>query len=401
LAAVDGTVIAEPGALERLYAPWDALARARQLPLMSPAWLLAWWRHLAPEGAQLRTVAVHAGGELVGLAPFYVVPARRGRGVEYRLLGSGLGSPLAPLAAPGGEREVAAAMSRALSQAEPRPDLIALNGTPLASRWHVALRDGWPGRPRPVTSLYRTSAYATVLLQQPSMQAWLATRSAKFRSSMRRLERLFGEAGGTRRLSTAATLVGDIETFQRLHAARWRGRSDAEESTVVAYGARMTAMLTDVGRRLIADERFRLWVMEVDGTAIACDIYLCGGGVAVGVNGGWDERWKPLSPPLLATMHAIEESFARGERRVDLGPGGESHKMRFANANSPVAWSVLLAPGRRLARTLAQTTPTLASNAAGRVAKRVLTPAQANQLREMRRMARRSLQTATTRRRSG
>src|SRR5439155_9519360 len=132
----------------------------------------------------------------------------------------------------------------------------------------------------------------------------------------------------------------------------------------------------------------RLWVMEIDGEAIGADIYLSAGGVVTGVNGGWDERWRRLSPPLLATMHTIEDSISRGELRVQLGPGGESHKTRFADDDSPVAWSVLLMPGRRLPQTFALTAPMLASNAARNLAKRVLTPEQVDALREVRRQAR-------------
>src|SRR5208283_3661154 len=134
----------------------------------------------------------------------------------------------------------------------------------------------------------------------------------------RRLRRRFDEQGGTWRMTTEATLCTDIEIFKRLHAARWRGRGD---SAIVASSALVGAMLNDAGRRLVADGRFRLWVMEIDGEAIGADIYLAGGRTVVGLNGGWDERWKRLSPPLLATMHIIEDSIARGERRVDLGPG--------------------------------------------------------------------------------
>jgi len=123
---------------------------------------------------------------------------------------------------------------------------------------------------------------------------------------------------------------------------------------------------------LIADQRFRLWVMEVDGEPIGADIYLCGGGVVTGIAGGWDERWKRLSPPLLATMRTIEDSINRGELRLDMGPGDESHKTRFANHNSLIAWGVLMTPGRRLAQTLALTAPMLANSAGRDLVKRVL-----------------------------
>jgi CelD/BcsL family acetyltransferase involved in cellulose biosynthesis len=380
-AGLDARLIVELDSLESLYAEWDALAVSSALPLMAPGWVLAWWRHIAPNNARLRAVEIRDDTELVGFAPFFVVPPRRGGRVDYRLAGLGRGSPLAPLALPGRERQVAQAISQALSRADPRPDVVALDGTRLASHWHVAMRDGWPGRLKPITRVYRTAAYPTVSLRGASLETWLAGRSNKFRSSMRRLRRRFDEQGGVRRMSTEATLRSDIETFQRLHAARW---AESRESTFVDYGQPIGAMLNDAGRTLIAGGRFRLWMMEIDGQAIGADIYLCAGGVVVGVNGGWDDRWKRLSPPLLATMHTIEDSINRGEWRLELGPGQESHKTRFADRNDPVAWSVLMTPGRRLPQTCVLTAPMLASSAVRNVVKRVLAPQDVNRLRELR-----------------
>jgi CelD/BcsL family acetyltransferase involved in cellulose biosynthesis len=381
---LDARFILELGALERLYAEWDALAVSNALPVMAPAWLLAWWRHLAPEGAVLRAIEIRDGAELVGLAPFFAVQAKRGGLIEYRLLGIKLVAPLALLSVPGREHEVARAAGQALSQADPRPDLVVLQATRLGSPWHLSVRAGWPGR-KPISFVYGSQPYPTVWLQRVSLEAWLASRSAKFRSSMRRLNRRFDEMGGTWRMSTEATLRRDIETFQRLHAARWLGRG---HSTFVTPGQRVVDMLEDAGRRLIAEERFRAWVMEIDGEPIATDIYLCGGGNVTGVSCGWDERWKRLSPPLLSTLRTIEDSIERGEMRLDMGAGDESHKTRFANCDSPLAWSVLMTPGRRLAQTVAQTAPGLATPAARDLARRRLKPEQVDRLRDMRRRVR-------------
>lgn len=377
-------LLVEWDALQHLYAEWDALAVSNALPQMAPGWVSAWWRHLAPTDALLRAVEIRDGTELVGLAPFFVVPRRGGRRVGFACwTGEG---PLAPLALPGREGQVARAIGQALSQAVPRPDLIELQGMRPPSHWHLAIRDSWPGRARPITRVYRTRACPTVWLEGMSLEAWLAGRSSKFRSSMRRLRRRFEEEGGTWRMSTEATLRSDIEIFLRLHAARWDGHGD---SAIVARAERMGAMLNEAGRALIGDERFRLWVMEIDGAAIGADVYLAAGGTVVGFNGGWDERWKRLSPPLLATMHTIEDSIHRGERRLELGPGGGSHKARFANHDSPVAYSVLMMPGRHLPQTFALTAFMLVDSAVRSQANRVLKPKQVDALRKLERGARR------------
>lgn len=119
-------VITELSELDPLEPEWDELAVANRLPLMSPACVMAWWRHLSPPSAEPRIVAVRDGDQLVGLAPFYVYLRRWGGGLGLRLPGIELAGRLAPLAVPGRERAVAQALGRALTGSNPRPDLVTL-----------------------------------------------------------------------------------------------------------------------------------------------------------------------------------------------------------------------------------------------------------------------------------
>src|SRR3954447_11534251 len=83
-------------AVEPAVADWDRLAVEKGLPYCAPAFLLAWWNHVAPEGARLRVVAVRDGqGHVAGIGPFYAV---RERGLPaWSLLGSDLAAPVEPL----------------------------------------------------------------------------------------------------------------------------------------------------------------------------------------------------------------------------------------------------------------------------------------------------------------
>ena len=362
-------MIVEPSAMREPAAEWDALAVANAMPLMSPGWIIPWWNHLAPQSAEPRIVAVRDGSELVGLAPFYVGSAGHGGRIDYRLPGIELAVRLAPLARPGREWEVAAAVARALEKATPRPDLVALEAGPLASPWLEALRVGWPSAIRPSARLYQTLRCPVVSLHQDSFDSWFAARSTKFRSSMRRLRRRFEDVGGSWRTSTAETLTGDIAILMRLHLARWKGRGD---SSLAGFGDGLPAMLEEAGGMLLQEGRFRLLVAEVGREPISADLYLAAGGEVLGINGGWAESWKKLSPPLLATMRTIEDAFERGDRRLDLGLGDQSHKARFADGNDPVGWSILVPVGRRLPLTAMRTAPMIASHSARAAAKRML-----------------------------
>src|ERR1700729_592399 len=341
-----------PGA-EQLSPEWDALARVNALPMDSPAWMLAWWRHQAPPGARLRIVAVHDGNHLIGLAPLYCNPRERGRPTVYRLLAADFSTSVSPVAAPNRAWEVAEAIGCALGESDPHPDLLALEPMPLASPWTVALRDRWPGSLRPLALRYDLQSMPVVSLHDDSFDAWLAGRSAKFLSSMRRLERLCADEGGTMRLSTTQTLREDVESFARLHAMRWEGRG---QSRLSALGDRLRETLLDTGHALLNDKhsnpseegpRFRLRIMEIAGETICADISIAGGREIVGFNMGWDERFKRMSPALLAFLYKIRDGFDYGDHRVQLGWGGHSYKLRFANGNAPITWNLVLPAGPR------------------------------------------------------
>lgn len=321
--------------LQVLRSEWDTLALACARPVMAPDWVMAWWRHIAPEGATPRVVAVRDRDRLVGLAPFYVVAGKRGR-VDYRLPGSQLGGRLSPLAAPGKEWDVAAMIGPTLAQAQPRPDLVALEGLPVGTQWPAALRAGWPGRMRPVLRQYLIQGAPIISLDGGSFDDWLSAKSSNFRGQMRRLRRQFTADGGIARISTPATSQADVEAFIDLHATRWEGLGERlGSSKIVEMRDQVGAMLAEVGATLPAEDRFRLWMLELDGKPISAQLFVVANGEVTYVNGGWDERFARLKPAMLGILHAVEDAFARDEKRIDLG-----------EANSPTSCALPTATTR-------------------------------------------------------
>ncbi len=381
----DGELIVDLAQAEQVAAGWDALAVACGEPMAAPGWMLAWWRHLAPPSAELRIVAVRDGSELIGIVPLYADPAGPGGAGRYRLLASDFSAAVTPLASPDRVWEVAATAGALLAARAPRPHAIELAPLSASSPWAGALRERWPGRMRPIALRRDLLPAPTVQLHQASFDAWLASRSSRFRSNVRRYRRLFEEQGGTYRRATADTVVADVASFVALHTARWDHLGD---SRLVALGERLPAFLADFADALLAQERFRLLVLELDGQPICVDLWIAAGGEAVGVNIGWDERYKRLSAPRLAFLYMIEDAFARGERRLSLGWGRVDYKQGYANGSDMVAWDELLIPGAGLVRTLPRALPVAANRRARQSAKRLLAPGQAERLRALRRRLR-------------
>ena len=375
----DAELIDDVERLAALAPEWDALAVASELPQMSPAWVLAWWRHVAPEEAEPRTVAVRDGERLVGLAPFYV--AAGGGRVDYRLPGIEIAGRLAPLALAGREWGVAEAVAATLASARPRPDALRFEATPLDAHWLTALRDGWPGALRPPLRLPQVESNPMLSLEDPSFEQWLAGRSSNFRQQMRRLRRRFADAGGVSRLATRATLADDAAAFTRLHAMRWEDRG---HSNLAELGDRFTAFVVELGEQLLDEGRLALRMLELGGEPICAQLFVSAGGTTLFVNGGWDERHADLKPSLLCLLDAVEHAFAQGMRRVDLGVGEQSYKLRFADGSAPLAWGVLMAPHGRLPLTAARTAPALARASLRDGARRVLSERHVEQLRSAR-----------------
>jgi hypothetical protein len=109
MSALTTETLASIDALKSVAAAWDDLACANGRPQMAPAWVLGWFRHLAPATVEPRTIVVRDGEQIVAIAPFFVEPGK-GR-VDYRIPNIETCAGLSPLALPGREAEAAAAIA--------------------------------------------------------------------------------------------------------------------------------------------------------------------------------------------------------------------------------------------------------------------------------------------------
>jgi CelD/BcsL family acetyltransferase involved in cellulose biosynthesis len=336
-------ILGEVAELEQLAGSWDELAVAAGCPGALPAWQLAWWRRLAPAGALLRAVAVWDGERLAGVAPWWVEPSAQDRAV-YRLLAAPVTHRVEPVAQPARRGEVAAAVARALATADPRPDYVAFDGADGAGAWQAAIATRWPGR-TPYALTERTSPAPVMELRADGYEGWLNGKSKNFRQQARRFRRKLEQAGGRIRMArTPQELEADVEAFVRLHHERWEGRGGSSLRGDVA------GMLLDAGGALLASERLRLWVVELERRPIAVVVFLAAGAHALYWNGGFDEAAAEHKPALLALLAGVEDCFARGERRLDLGGGKQDYKLRLADENLPLAWGGLVPRDRRYVR---------------------------------------------------
>jgi CelD/BcsL family acetyltransferase involved in cellulose biosynthesis len=337
---------------------WDELALSCRRPYGTPAWMMAWWRHMAPPGAQLRVLAVRDGEDLVGLAAMYV--AAEARGVRHaRLLAARYGgTPLGPIARPGAEEEVARLLGAYLGDMRPAPQVLHFDGIPTGSPWPALIRSAWSGAGRPMVQRDAQRPTPTIRAAGMTFDQWMAAKSKNFRQEMRRKRRQLEDRGAVIRMSeTLEEVDQDLDAFIRLHGSRWdwRGGSGRLKPATKDF-------LIDLASQLLPLGRYRLWSIDVNGESISTHLFVCGGGRANYWLGGFDDAWSRYSPAMVTLLAGVEHALGAGDTEIGLGAGRQEYKSRFTSEAEQLDWLTLV-PSRSLAspRVWAGVVPGLAS----------------------------------------
>lgn len=336
MSGLRGVLVRRLEDLQAYRQAWDELAVVTRRPYCSPAWVLSWWQHVRPPQAALRTVVVFDGNDLVGVAPVF---ADLGVGgiVRHRLMGS---SRRDFLVAPELEEEATDVVAGVLGASEPSPDVIMLEAVPTDRRWPQLLTQRWPTR-RMTWHRQFTQPAPIASLDGRTYEEWLGSKSRNFRQGMRRRLRQLEVAGATINLTRDdSELSADLEAFARLHQQRWAARGGS-----AVLDKRVQRMLEDCSKALIGQLRFRLWSIKAGSETISSHIFLSAGGETTYWLGGFDERWGRLQPAIVTIFAAIQHAFSVGDRRLDLGVGGQQYKYRFSDAEDHLGWTLLVQSG--------------------------------------------------------
>jgi CelD/BcsL family acetyltransferase involved in cellulose biosynthesis len=337
--SLEVSIIDRESDLSEIQEMWDGLAIATGRPFCSPAWMLAWWRHMRPRRSGLRVVVVREGAELLGVVPLWAARADR-RFSRYEVLSAGICSPVGPLARSGREDEVVAVMASNLQRARPFPLAIRLSDQAEEGSLPEKLIACWPGRgawshatpsiPVPVVSLGGLD-----------FDQWLAGRRAKFRQEAARRRRHLEQAGARFSLADTGGFDLALKAFFRLHERR-QGPS---KSKILQPG--IEAMLKDAGATLVEKGRLRVFTIDCGGKAVAASVLLAAGDRVSGWSAGFDIDWGKYAPSVQLMLYAIADAIDRGEATMSLGPGASDYKLRVADRAESVATVTLVPRGRR------------------------------------------------------
>jgi CelD/BcsL family acetyltransferase involved in cellulose biosynthesis len=308
-------------ALDALRPEWEALWSSVQdrTPFQHPAWLLPWW-DVFGRGA-LRVLLLREDGILTGLAPLYISPD-----CELRLLGAGVSDYLDALAAPGAERNLAAAVSIELESS--RADWSFCGFDNLRERSPLLHVDA------PSDAAANTaSTDPCPFVRLPDRIDELADRIAPklashLRYSRRRAERL---GGLTIEQASDEELQEALTALFALHGTRWAEKGQAgvlSDAHVRRFHRRAAAALQAAGL-------LRLSVLRI-GTRVAAVHYgLRAGDRAFFYLGGFDPEFGALSVGSLAIAAAMERAIEGGASTFDFLAGREPYKYRWGAVDRP------------------------------------------------------------------
>jgi CelD/BcsL family acetyltransferase involved in cellulose biosynthesis len=294
---------------------WRALAGQAGNIFSTPEWASAWWCHFGAGREQLATVCRDADGRLVGVLPLYLW-ARRPLRVA-RFIGHGPADQLGPVCKQRDLSAVATAVEDGFRRGGLKCDLLIFDR---------------------LSGEAETLPAGTVIEREPSpvMRAgmswdeFLESRSSNFRDQVRRRERKLAREHELRyRLADARSLDADFETLVHLHEGRWGGQSDTFEEELKRFHL-------DFARRALERGWLRLWLLEVDGRAVAAWHGFRIGGVESYYQAGRDRAWDRYRVGFVLLAHSMRAAFDDGMREYRLLRGGESFKDRFATADPGV-----------------------------------------------------------------
>ncbi|RWP52216.1 GNAT family N-acetyltransferase [Mesorhizobium sp.] len=303
-------IIDDPAALEAL-APrwWELWTHSRTAtPFQCPAWLVPWWRTFAP--GELATIAVWRGGDLVGLAPFYLehIPS----GPRLLPVGISLSDYLDVLCSPGIEAAVAAVIAdRALAINWSQwilPDLPA--GAAGLTITHPALEAG-----------ELVDHAACPVLPIAGDDALAVCVPARRRRQLRRAHRAACRRGCVSLTPAQDSPKAFFDHLIRLHGARWAGHGDGVLADPAAEEFHRQALALLAAQGLV-----RCWLVAIDDAVVGAYYGFHHRHRAYAYLGGFDPAYAEESPGAILIGHAISEAAREGAREFDFLRGQETYK---------------------------------------------------------------------------
>ena len=302
---------------------WDPLLAQSESDgfFLTWVWVRTWWTIYGEDYQLLVIVAEDADG-ICGIAPLAVT--RDGQ-LEFMGTNAAWGEYVDLIVKRGRERPVAEAIADCLLQRRDGSAPAWRNALFRFVRRDAAcmpyLRSAFAARGALLSDVGHDSSPCLVL--PPTWDAYLAARSANFRSWISRNENRIARRGSTRLLFAGRDVsVGDAFAWlSRLHADRWGLPFEPRFAT---FHRSLSAQLLPLGRLVLV-------LLEVGGEIVASKYDFAYAGKIWCYQGGWRKSLADHRVGHVLLAGVLRWAIEQGYREYDFLAGDAAYKRRWAN----------------------------------------------------------------------
>lgn len=326
-------VVADMLAFAALRHEWGELLDESQAGIFNSwEWLYPWYRWLGSERELYVLTARNQDGRLVGLMPLCLERRRAmGRSIVRRLTFLGethvCGDYMDIIALPEQHSAVVEAFATHLQQSQDRWDVLDLGDIDSQSPTLVILQQRMAA-PEYAIELRFGSVCPTMAFEPGETFEGFLRGSSRRENYRRRKKQLEKQPGfSVECIEDPAQLAAPFSEFLRLHALRWSGEggSDGISGTdVQAFHRDATALLAERGK-------LRLFVLRVEGKAVASLYALRHGDTFSYYQAGRDPEWQSMSVGLVMLVETFKRAIEEGATTYDFLRGEEPYKAEWNN----------------------------------------------------------------------
>jgi CelD/BcsL family acetyltransferase involved in cellulose biosynthesis len=328
-----------PQAFEELALAWTQLAAeaGQTSPFLSHDWFRCCWQAAAPEERPEILVVKDETGP-VAFVPLVRRTERR-RGVAVRSLRL-LDSPDTPfiefLASPE-PRGITEVVLDALA-ARRDWDVLTLQKLPLESPTLKALEGALAGRRRVTRGAMLRSPYVAI---DGTWEEYFRTqKTQRFRKTVRNIENRLhrGHRVEVQELSTVDPDGPVMAEVMEVSRQSWKGARGLAMATMRG----MPTFFHELTRRASANGWLRVWILRLDGRAVATEYQIVADGRVHALRADFDPSLADLSPGAYLNQRIVQALFEGGKvHEYDMGPGDRLYKARWASGAHETATLVI------------------------------------------------------------
>jgi CelD/BcsL family acetyltransferase involved in cellulose biosynthesis len=323
------------GELSGLQPQWDEVVqRSGDGSLfVSFDWITTWWDHF-DGGRELLVLVAEDDEGIAGIAPFAIGRYRYLR-ISLRVLefigapfrGRSLSTRLNLIVSRRHE-QCLAGFAEAMAGNANRWDLCSLRGVP-ATSVHLERLSSLQGYPLTLLSA-GVNQVAFIPLLGREWSKYLESRSRSFRYWLRRIQQRAEKAGmgPVERVESLRGLEAVLPHLSRVCEASWKAAQDKG----MFFSRDATAeFLAAFLRRVCANGGLLLTTLSSHQQIIAYHLALFHSGTLWFYDTAYDTEYGRAAPGFNLFAHMIQEGFRARVDRIDLGPGLQPYKMRWAD----------------------------------------------------------------------